>query len=180
MAKNAWTLCDTRSLRFWTWFYIAGQRWSAGVAIECTAVYYLAIGNILEQHSAGIEEADFKIANSKMPKAHNAGQGTKGKMKEEVGGDGTQDKDIAPLPWAAREGHLTLIKILLDHLTPKICITNTPQARWALHLALQSCNVGCTESSHSEITKLLVRKGASVLDEFYTALKDNNQAIVRL
>jgi len=158
---------------------LRGHRWSTGVAIECTAVHYLAIGNILEQHSARLEEADSEMAKNEPPKARTTGQGTMGKMKEDVGKNQTQDKDIVPLPWAAREGHLTLIKILLDHLTPKICITNRPQARLALHLALQGCNVGGPELSHSEVVKLLERKGAPVLDELYTALKDNNQAILR-
>ena len=179
MALNAWTLCDTRSLRFWTWFYIAGHRWSSGVAIECTAVYYLAIGNILEQHSTRLKEADSEMSNKKTPNSRITGLEKKGKMKEEARKDEMQNKDITPLPWAAREGHLTLIKILLDHLTPKICITNRPQARLALHLALQGCNIGGPESSHSKIAKLLVQKGAPVLDELYAALKDNNQVIVR-
>ena len=106
--------------------FIAGHRWSAGVAIEYTAVYYLAIGNILEQHSARLKEADSEMAKNETPKARTTEQGTMGKMKEDVGKNQTQDKDITPLPWAAREGHLTLIKILLDHLTPKICIINRP------------------------------------------------------
>jgi len=45
--EKSWLLRDTRTLRFWTWFYIADHRWALKAATETTVAYYFPLGVFL-------------------------------------------------------------------------------------------------------------------------------------
>jgi hypothetical protein len=45
VVKAIWILGNTRSSRFWTWFWIYSPRWSAAIVDEPTVLHYLALGN---------------------------------------------------------------------------------------------------------------------------------------
>ena len=52
LSARAWQLCDTRTTRFWIWFYLAGYRWAKSITSETTAAEYLGLGTLRPIHES--------------------------------------------------------------------------------------------------------------------------------
>jgi tetratricopeptide (TPR) repeat protein len=138
MEEKAWLLCDTRTLRFWTWFYIADHRWAVKAATETSVAYYFPLGVFLRTMDRPKED----------PSSRNQGSAIVDKVQ--------------PLAWAVSEGHLTVAKILICHLAVTICIKNQSSASKIFHQAVVACATGSRNSHRLAIARLLIEGGVLV------------------
>jgi tetratricopeptide (TPR) repeat protein len=156
MEQKAWMLCDTKTLRFWTWFYIADHRWALKAATNTSVAYYFPLGVFLRT----MDQLNGEPSSLDQWSA-------------------IVDK-VLPLAWAVSQGHLTVVKILICHLAVTVCIRNQYSTSRVFHQAVVACATRNLDSRRLNIVRLLIEGGAQTFDELFDAIDRSDRGALRV